>query len=248
MPADGCLCFLHLSGSGQEADDFSCCDACIMNQRAQWPTCDQQRCTLLWVRGALSSPLSPSTDSTQLRGRPASMGIHVAKSQSISERRKQRLCSLPPSHLRTPRKNSLSGSEIGANQLCTNVWSLRFLGNSAVVLYRETSFHHSFWKHWKILDVPCWVLFGKAPWFCFGACTWTISLPSLIWVISKWSWHLSIMKQVPWLKWNFVSRFCPLQGHRTTPKVAPKESEQTFLEGPFRKVVKLYIISFNNNI
>ncbi|KAK2876959.1 hypothetical protein Q8A67_021055 [Cirrhinus molitorella] len=93
-----------IAGPGQEADDFSCCDACIMNQRAQWPTCDQQRCTLLWLGGALSSPLSRSTDSTQLRGRPASMGIHVAKSQSVSERRKPRLCSLPHQPSPLPKK------------------------------------------------------------------------------------------------------------------------------------------------
>lgn len=102
--SDGCLRFLHLSGSGQEADDFSCCDACIMNQCSQWPTCEQQRCSLLWLRGALSSPLSRSTDSTQLRGRPASMGIHVAKSQSVSERRNPRLCSLPHKPSLHPKK------------------------------------------------------------------------------------------------------------------------------------------------
>lgn len=144
---DGCLRFLHLSGSGQEADDFSCCDACIMNQCAQWPTCDQQRCTLLWLGGALSSPLSRSTHSTQLRGRPASMGIHVAKSQSVSERRKPWLCSLPHQPSLLPKKELFIWAWNQGQPAVYKCVELAFLGNSAVVLYWKTSFHHTCWKH-----------------------------------------------------------------------------------------------------
>lgn len=177
MPADGCLCFLHLSGSGQEADDFSCCDACIMNQCAQWPTCDQQRCTLLWVRGALSSPLSPSTDSTQLRGRPASKGIHVAKSQSVSERRKQWLCSLPHKPSLHPKKELFIQAWNQGQPAVHKCVELAFFRElSCCFVPRDyCSFHYSFWKHWKILDVPCWVL-GNVSWFSFEVCTWPISL------------------------------------------------------------------------
>lgn len=169
MLADGCLCFLHLSGSGQEADDFSCCDACIMNQCAQWPTCEQQRCTLLSLGGALSSPLSRSTDSTQLRGRPASMGIHVAKSQSVSERRKPWLCSLPHKPTLHPKKELFIWAWDHGQPAVYKCVELAFFRELSCCFVLKDELPSHLQRTLNDIGCSCW-LPGKDPWFSAKAC------------------------------------------------------------------------------